>query len=155
LIAEHRRTFFFGAYEVSCRVRAERVKPYAPTSDSPRGPSVRSELGPPPPGATRELGVVAMSVANSTIYTRCQRVSKFAPTARKFQSSLPEIASTNRDVEEPVVPLRFPRIPYAGSSVSGNTLLLGSSVNRGNGSLIIFKPCLKPCRRLMALLMIL
>ena len=25
----HLRTSFFGAYEVSCRVRAERVKPYA------------------------------------------------------------------------------------------------------------------------------
>src|SRR5688500_20022802 len=55
-------TSFFCACGVSCRVRAERVKPYAGwlrrPSDSPRGPLVR--VGPPPPGATRELGVVAM-----------------------------------------------------------------------------------------------
>src|ERR671912_1624458 len=55
-------TSFFCACGVSCRVRAERVKPYAGwlrrPSDSPRGPWVR--VGPPPPGATRELGVVAM-----------------------------------------------------------------------------------------------
>src|SRR5215204_7177864 len=45
--SQHRTTWpgvpsFLIAYEVSCRVRAERVKPYAswakPASDSPRGP---------------------------------------------------------------------------------------------------------------------
>src|SRR5688572_20184071 len=55
-------TSFFCACGVSCRVRVEREKPYAGwlrrPSDSPRGPWVR--VGPPPPGATRELGVVAM-----------------------------------------------------------------------------------------------
>src|SRR5919112_6896342 len=53
-------TSFFGAYEVSCRVRAERVKPYASLSagDSPRGPY--GPCGSPAPGTTRELGVVAM-----------------------------------------------------------------------------------------------
>jgi hypothetical protein len=55
------KTSFFSAYGVSCRVRAERVKPYALMSDSPQGP-VRSQVGPPPPGATRELGVVAMYI---------------------------------------------------------------------------------------------
>src|SRR5215216_5651197 len=65
------KTSFFCAYEVSCRIRAERVKPYALTSDSPQEP-VRSQVGPPPLGATRGLGVVAMFVANFTIYTRLQ-----------------------------------------------------------------------------------
>src|SRR5918995_7247623 len=55
-------TSFFCTCGVSCRVRAEREKPYAGwlrrPSDSPRGRWVR--VGPPPPGATRELGVVAM-----------------------------------------------------------------------------------------------
>src|SRR5215210_6120784 len=56
------KTSFFSAYGVSCRVRAERVKPYALMSDSPLGPVVRSKVGPPPPGATRELGVAAMYI---------------------------------------------------------------------------------------------
>ena len=53
-------TSFFGAYEVSCRVRAERVKPYASLSadDSPREPY--GPCGSPAPDTTRELGVVAM-----------------------------------------------------------------------------------------------
>jgi hypothetical protein len=53
-------TSFFGACEVSCRVRAERAKPY--TSFRWRftpGPA-RSFVGPPPPGAARRLGVMAL-----------------------------------------------------------------------------------------------
>src|SRR3712207_8411272 len=50
-VGGHRRTSFFGACEVSCRVRAERDKPYAGRAslagDSPRGPG-RSLVGPPP-----------------------------------------------------------------------------------------------------------
>src|SRR5829696_7526408 len=50
---------FFCAYEVSCRVRAERVMPYAPLERfTPR--TLRSDVGPLSPGATRELGVTAM-----------------------------------------------------------------------------------------------
>src|SRR5829696_266875 len=44
---------FLSAYEVSCRVRAERVKPYAssakPASDSPRGPLREGPCGSPAP----------------------------------------------------------------------------------------------------------
>ena len=45
---------FFSAYEVSCRVRAERVKPYAPKSDSPRGPCdpIWVPRPPAPPGGS-------------------------------------------------------------------------------------------------------
>jgi hypothetical protein len=54
----HQKTSFFCAYEVSCRVRAERVKPYAPLCErfTPRT-CARSEVGPPPPGATQGFGV--------------------------------------------------------------------------------------------------
>src|SRR5215211_2516994 len=56
-------TSFFCACGVSCRVRAERAKPYAslakPASDSPADLS-EGPCGSPAPGATRELGVVAM-----------------------------------------------------------------------------------------------
>jgi hypothetical protein len=31
---------------------------------------------------------------------------------------------------------QFPRIPYTRSPLSENTLLLGSSVNRGNGAVL-------------------
>ena len=68
--SRHRRTSFFGAYDVSCRVRAERVKPYASqgslAGDSPRGP-VRSLAGPPPPSATRGLGVIGILLSTSRI----------------------------------------------------------------------------------------
>src|SRR5215207_6762479 len=61
-----RQTSFFSACEVSCRVRAERVKPYTssarPASDSPRGPLREGPCGSPAPrrhpGARRLLGIV-------------------------------------------------------------------------------------------------
>src|SRR5215204_864865 len=70
--SQHRATWpgvpsFFSAYGVSCRVRAERVKPYASSaklaSDSPRGPLREGPCGPPAPGATRELGILAMRLS--------------------------------------------------------------------------------------------
>src|SRR5215218_9418224 len=61
-----RSALFPYACEVSCRVRAERVKPYASSlflaGDSPRGSS-ENRAGPPPPGATRELGILAMQLS--------------------------------------------------------------------------------------------
>ena len=68
-----RGALFPFAYEVSCRVRAERVKPYAPRSDSPQG-LLKSHVGPPPPGATRELGVTAMLLLR-IVYAHHARLS--------------------------------------------------------------------------------
>jgi hypothetical protein len=42
---QHRLTSFFGACEVSCRVRAERDKPYALTSSPRESDSPRDQLG--------------------------------------------------------------------------------------------------------------
>jgi len=58
-------------------------------SDSPQGP-IRSKVGPPPPGATRGLGVVAMFVANITIYTRLQQLSMVPSAAHQCQCLPPE-----------------------------------------------------------------
>ena len=55
---------FISACEVSCRVRAERVKPYASSlflaGDSPRGPLGRSVWVPrlPAPPGARRLGIL-------------------------------------------------------------------------------------------------
>src|SRR5215204_659700 len=71
--SQHRTTWpgvpsFLIAYEVSCRVRAERVKPYARARRSqlaihPADLSEKVRVGPPPPGATRELGILAMQLS--------------------------------------------------------------------------------------------
>src|SRR5215210_3317062 len=67
---------FLIAYEVSCRVRAERVKPYASwlrrACDSPRGPSVKCPCGSP---ASRELGVLAMLLSLIGILLEVQAVN--------------------------------------------------------------------------------
>jgi len=79
------KTSFFGAYGVSCRVRAERVKPYALISDAPQEP-VRSQVGPPPPGAIREFGVyLALVVTSSDIYACRQKLSTL-PSHVEFPS---------------------------------------------------------------------
>jgi len=70
-----RGALFPFAYEVSCRVRAERVKPYASSRwrFTPRTPQ-KVRVGPPPPGATRELGVTAMLLLR-IVYAHHARLS--------------------------------------------------------------------------------
>jgi hypothetical protein len=72
---------FFSAYEVSCRVRAERVKPYASYRwrFTPRT-ETQVRVGPPPPGATRELGVSGYAVVTTVVYAQHAQLSTLCGT---------------------------------------------------------------------------
>ena len=77
-------TSFFGACEVSCRVRAERVKPYA---SSLRQLAIHPadllevRVGPPPPGATRGLGVFLAFCCHPPVYASQRTLSRIVVNA--------------------------------------------------------------------------
>lgn len=70
---------FFGACEVSCRVRAERVKPYegVPSPDSPRDPCFVDHIpGSPSPGGCPEVRrIKPRFVFEAKIYSRPRSLS--------------------------------------------------------------------------------
>src|SRR5215212_11571068 len=66
---------FFCAYEVSCRVRAERVKPYAPKERFTPGPSVKVRVGSPVPRrhpGARRYGYAVVNSMYTPVTSCCQ-----------------------------------------------------------------------------------